>query len=298
MRVNYILGIGIVQNSIFGFYKIHQLFAFPHPMGTYIIDRSSESVVHLSDIVGLSLLCFSITKSEEEAMDAEYAIRSSSDRRFWIRLCRPPVEEDSLSKFSPEVRAAIILAEMGGTYSCRVLSEEFQLEVDFWSRNSDEQTPAMQMQVEVEQRGDDDANANADVADEAATAAAAAPPLEFLFKKILKQSDIDRLCRLAVPKKSVEKYIFPMCSPETRAAIHTEDGSEFLIWDSDSNRERRLVFKLWSSSNTYVFTTGWIDFVRERGLNPNDIVNFWWENILHAGRGRFCISVEKHIVHV
>jgi hypothetical protein len=90
--------------------------------------------------------------------------------------------------------------------------------------------------------------------------------MEFMFSKMLTQSDVSKLNRLLILRKEAKKY-FSMGS----GAIDQEGASFLNFEDSDG----KLWHSFWESSKTYVLTKGWVRFVKEKRLTYGDAVSFY-----------------------
>ncbi|XP_074590464.1 AP2/ERF and B3 domain-containing protein Os05g0549800-like [Curcuma longa] len=98
-------------------------------------------------------------------------------------------------------------------------------------------------------------------------AATAAPPekeRQHLFDKAATPSDVGKLNRLVIPKQHAEKY-FPLGEDDAGALLSFEDG-DGKLW--------RFRYSYWNSSQSYVLTRGWSQFVKEKALAAGDVVSF------------------------
>jgi hypothetical protein len=93
--------------------------------------------------------------------------------------------------------------------------------------------------------------------------------MEFMFSKMLTQSDVSKLNRLLIPRKEAKKY-FPMGS----GAIDQE-GASFLNFEDSDGKLWHFRYSFWESSKTYVLTKGWVRFVKEKRLTYGDTVSFY-----------------------
>ncbi|XP_017245604.2 AP2/ERF and B3 domain-containing transcription factor At1g50680 [Daucus carota subsp. sativus] len=93
-----------------------------------------------------------------------------------------------------------------------------------------------------------------------------------LFEKELTPSDVGSLNRLVIPKKHAVTY-FPRLSRGNEASGEIDD-LQLVFYDS-SMRQWRFRYCYWKSSQSYVFTRGWNEFVREKKLKYKDRVIFF-----------------------
>ncbi|OWM73437.1 hypothetical protein CDL15_Pgr026536 [Punica granatum] len=97
-----------------------------------------------------------------------------------------------------------------------------------------------------------------------------------LFHKELTPSDVGKLNRLVIPKKYAVKH-FP-CIMESR---NGHEGRENYVDDTELVFHDRLMkvwkfrYCYWKSSQSFVFTRGWNQFVREKELRAKDVVTFY-----------------------
>lgn len=95
-----------------------------------------------------------------------------------------------------------------------------------------------------------------------------------LFEKALTPSDVGKLNRLVIPKKHALNY-FPVIDS---SAEGNECGGQVndvqLVFYERSMRPWKFRYCYWKSSQSYVFTRGWNEFVREKKLNWKDSVIF------------------------
>ncbi|CAI9777231.1 unnamed protein product [Fraxinus pennsylvanica] len=88
--------------------------------------------------------------------------------------------------------------------------------------------------------------------------------LEYLFGKVLKNSDVGSLRRMIIPKKSAENYL-----PD----LEFKEGIQISMFDMDGIHEWGFKFRFWpnNSSRMYVLeNTG--DFVSTHGLQAGDSI--------------------------
>ncbi|XP_010679708.2 AP2/ERF and B3 domain-containing protein Os01g0141000 [Beta vulgaris subsp. vulgaris] len=89
---------------------------------------------------------------------------------------------------------------------------------------------------------------------------------ERLFEKVLTPSDVGRLHRLVIPKHYARCYL-PVIVDIRGIMLSFEDERREKIW--------RFKCCYWKSSQNYVLTKGWGEFVRDKGLRPGDSVVFY-----------------------
>nr|QNI23778.1 AP2/ERF transcription factor [Camptotheca acuminata] len=85
-----------------------------------------------------------------------------------------------------------------------------------------------------------------------------------LFDKVVTQSDLKQY-RLAIPKLQAKKH-FPLNVSSNGILLCMADN-EGKVW--------RFRYAFWKSTQTYVLTSEWNQFVKEKGLNAGDVVSFW-----------------------
>ena len=111
----------------------------------------------------------------------------------------------------------------------------------------------------------------------------------WVIKKRIVFSDINRAkSRLLLPKNLVEKHILPQW--DARRIENIKNGVQVSVWDCDTNSEHQLLFKQWSSNESYVFIESWnMEFVKRRGPNEADEIGLYWDQ----SNSRFSFSVLK-----
>ncbi|CAF2081493.1 hypothetical protein HID58_020821 [Brassica napus] len=92
-----------------------------------------------------------------------------------------------------------------------------------------------------------------------------------LFQKELTASDVGRLNRLVIPKRYAVKYL-PFISEREEGEII--DDVEVVFYDREM-RPWKFRYCYWTSSQSFVFTRGWIGFVREKSLKEKDAITFY-----------------------
>ncbi|CAJ2673717.1 unnamed protein product [Trifolium pratense] len=110
---------------------------------------------------------------------------------------------------------------------------------------------------------------------------------EWEIKKVLEKSDVCRaLSRLMLKKELTQEFVIPMGLGGAKAAKHK--GVEVKVWDVDTKSLHSLVFKIWTSAQSYVFNKRWFkDFVLRRELKKGDQIGLHWDQ----DNGRFNFSV-------
>ncbi|CAE6087984.1 unnamed protein product [Arabidopsis arenosa] len=99
---------------------------------------------------------------------------------------------------------------------------------------------------------------------------------ESLFEKSLTPSDVGKLNRLVIPKQHAEKY-FPLNAVVVSSAATDTSSSEkgmLLSFEDESGKSWRFRYSYWNSSQSYVLTKGWSRFVKDKQLDPGDVVFF------------------------
>ncbi|KAF3332655.1 AP2/ERF and B3 domain-containing transcription repressor RAV2-like protein [Carex littledalei] len=94
---------------------------------------------------------------------------------------------------------------------------------------------------------------------------------ELLFYKVVTPSDVGKLNRLVIPKQHAEKH-FPLRNEEKG---EDSNNGVLLNFEDADGKVWRFRYSYWNSSQSYVLTKGWSRFVKEKGLNPGDVVSFW-----------------------
>lgn len=104
---------------------------------------------------------------------------------------------------------------------------------------------------------------------------------EHLFDKVITSSDVGKLNRLVIPKQYAEKY-FPVNVEKTTSSC---DNVQMMNLEGVGNDGRRKVWRFkysfWNSSQSYVFTKGWIRFVKENGCKSGDTISFFRSTTSH-----------------
>ncbi|XP_010679664.2 AP2/ERF and B3 domain-containing transcription factor RAV1-like [Beta vulgaris subsp. vulgaris] len=92
---------------------------------------------------------------------------------------------------------------------------------------------------------------------------------EWVFEKVVTPSDVGKLNRLVIPKQYAKRYL-PVITAD-------EDVGGIMLRFEDEKREKIWRFKYcyWKSSQNYVLTKGWGEFVKDRGLRCGDVVRFY-----------------------
>ncbi|KAL1196954.1 B3 domain-containing protein [Cardamine amara subsp. amara] len=97
---------------------------------------------------------------------------------------------------------------------------------------------------------------------------------EPLFEKSLTPSDVGKLNRLVIPKQHAEKY-FPLNAVVASGAdTSSSEKGMLLSFEDESGRSWRFRYSYWNSSQSYVLTKGWSRFVKDKQLDPGDVVSF------------------------
>jgi hypothetical protein len=121
--------------------------------------------------------------------------------------------------------------------------------------------------------------------------AAAAADHEWDMKKVLEKSDVClHLSRLLIKKEVAQQFIIPvlMLAGASQQAAYSKDGIQVQVRDVDTDSLHTLVFKIWSSAKSHIFTKRWLkDFVLRRDLKKGDQIALRWDQ----GNDRFDFSV-------
>ncbi|CAH8292723.1 unnamed protein product [Eruca vesicaria subsp. sativa] len=97
---------------------------------------------------------------------------------------------------------------------------------------------------------------------------------ESLFEKSLTPSDVGKLNRLVIPKQQAEKY-FPLNTViSNNADTSSSEKGMLLSFEDESGKCWRFRYSYWNSSQSYVLTKGWSRYVKDKQLDPGDVVFF------------------------
>ncbi|CAH2036356.1 unnamed protein product [Thlaspi arvense] len=103
-------------------------------------------------------------------------------------------------------------------------------------------------------------------------------PWTLIFRKELTHSDVGKLNRLVIPKKHAVKY-FPLLSDDQNereeGEIVGDEKPVELVFHDREMRQWKFRYCYWRSSQSFVFTSGWKDFVKEKKLKKKDVVVFY-----------------------
>ncbi|EFJ14479.1 hypothetical protein SELMODRAFT_69265, partial [Selaginella moellendorffii] len=101
-----------------------------------------------------------------------------------------------------------------------------------------------------------------------------------LFSKLLTNSDVNKLNRLVIHKRHAREC-FPKLSEAAKPGnpdSSIPDPNETVLFFHDHESEQwAFNFKYWGSSKTYVFSKGWIQYVKRYNLACGDEVSFFRE---------------------
>jgi uncharacterized Zn finger protein (UPF0148 family) len=104
---------------------------------------------------------------------------------------------------------------------------------------------------------------------------------EWEMKKILEKSDVClHLSRLLIKKEVAQQFIIPvlMLAGASQQAARSKDGIQVQVRDVDTHSFHSLVFKIWSSAKSHIFTKRWLkDFVLRRDLKKGDQIALRWD---------------------
>jgi hypothetical protein len=87
-----------------------------------------------------------------------------------------------------------------------------------------------------------------------------------MFDKVLTPSDVGKLNRLVIPKQHAEKYFSLDKAANEKGLLLSFEDRGGKLW--------RFRYSYWSSSQTYVMTMAWCQFVKEKHLYAGDTVSF------------------------
>ncbi|CAA7025856.1 unnamed protein product [Microthlaspi erraticum] len=117
-----------------------------------------------------------------------------------------------------------------------------------------------------------------------------------LFRKKLTMSDVGKLNRLVIPKRYAVKYL-PLVSDDQNEREEGEivEDVEVLCYDREM-REWRFRYCYWKSSLSFVFTTGWKSFVKEKKLKEEDVIDFYTCHVktLELGQSKRFLMIDVH----
>lgn len=94
-----------------------------------------------------------------------------------------------------------------------------------------------------------------------------------LFEKVLTPSDIGKLYRLVIPKMYAS--CFSCISDGDKSSSDVQPVSGELAFYDQSMTLWKFCYRVWKGSNTYVFSSGWRNFVQAKDLRSNDKVIFY-----------------------
>ncbi|GJW51136.1 AP2/ERF and B3 domain-containing transcription factor like protein [Tanacetum coccineum] len=97
-----------------------------------------------------------------------------------------------------------------------------------------------------------------------------------LFEKELTPSDVGKLNRLVIPKKHAVMYFPPLPDPDTDKSHGFANDEVILSFYDVQKKLWKFRYCYWKSSQSFVFTRGWNQFVKEKGLVENDKVRFYF----------------------
>ncbi|KAI3762481.1 hypothetical protein L1987_52911 [Smallanthus sonchifolius] len=112
-----------------------------------------------------------------------------------------------------------------------------------------------------------------------------------LFEKELTPSDVGKLNRLVIPKRYAVKH-FPRVPDELSGSTN-----EMNLWFYDPDKRLwKFRYCYWKSSQSFVFTRGWNQFVKDKKLMPRDKITFYYQEMQNVG---FCmIDTCKSTSHI
>ncbi|PWA49172.1 AP2/B3 transcription factor family protein [Artemisia annua] len=112
-----------------------------------------------------------------------------------------------------------------------------------------------------------------------------------LFQKELTLSDVGKLNRLVIPKKHAVTH-FPTDLDNELSRGPDNNGEVMLPFYDVHGKLWMFRYCYWKSSQSFVFTRGWNQFVKEKGLMANDKITFYHYNENHErpDKGVFVID--------
>ncbi|GFS32410.1 hypothetical protein Acr_00g0022610 [Actinidia rufa] len=96
------------------------------------------------------------------------------------------------------------------------------------------------------------------------------PGREKLFNKVVTRSDIKQY-RLAIPKHQAKKHFPPH-------VVSSSSNSPFLCMEDNEGKVWRFKYSFWKSSQGYMLTNEWNQFVKEKRVSVGDMVSFFRSN--------------------
>ncbi|CAH8325186.1 unnamed protein product [Eruca vesicaria subsp. sativa] len=116
-----------------------------------------------------------------------------------------------------------------------------------------------------------------------------------LFQKELTVSDVGKLNRLVIPKKYAVKYLpFVSDGQSEREEGEIVEDVEVLLYDREM-RQWKLRYCYWRSSQSFVFTRGWIGFVKDKSLKEKDVITFYTCDVpTLQGQSKSFLMVDVH----
>ncbi|CAN7105061.1 unnamed protein product [Brassica rapa subsp. narinosa] len=109
-----------------------------------------------------------------------------------------------------------------------------------------------------------------------------------LFRKGLTPSDVGKLNRLVIPKRHAVKYL-PFINEREEGEI-VEDV-EVVFFDK-TMRQWKFRYCYWTSSQSFVFTSGWKRFVKEKNLKERDVIVFYRCDLVGQSKNFLMIHVQ------
>ncbi|KAI3808143.1 hypothetical protein L1987_24103 [Smallanthus sonchifolius] len=99
-----------------------------------------------------------------------------------------------------------------------------------------------------------------------------------VFGKELTPSDVGKLNRLVIPKRYAVEH-FPRVPDELPGF-----ANEVNLWFYDPEKRLwKFRYCYWKSSQSFVFTRGWNQFVKDKKLMPKDKISFYYQQNLEMG---------------
>ncbi|CAN7097621.1 unnamed protein product [Brassica rapa subsp. narinosa] len=116
-----------------------------------------------------------------------------------------------------------------------------------------------------------------------------------LFRKELTPSDVGKLNRLVIPKKYAVRCL-PLLRDDQKEREEGEivEDVEVVFYDREM-RQWKFRYCYWRSSQSFVFTSGWNGFVKEKSLKEKDTIVFYTCDVptLEGQRKKF-LMIDVH----
>ncbi|XP_010481093.1 PREDICTED: AP2/ERF and B3 domain-containing transcription factor At1g50680-like [Camelina sativa] len=115
-----------------------------------------------------------------------------------------------------------------------------------------------------------------------------------LFQKELTPSDVGKLNRLVIPKRHAVNYMPSISNKEKEEEGEIVEGVEIVFYDR-TMRQWKFRYCYWKSSQSFVITSGWKSFVREKKLKDKDVISFYtWHVKTLEGQIKHFLMIDVH----